>query len=229
MYGVQRLLLIAVSLLASGCATVQQPIAMSPTALPSASTVAVAMTPLPASDLLLPGADCLLCIAVAVAANSTLNSYAKTLPREELDSLKDEVAEALRGWGAQVTVVKDDLQIAGLSRPSSSAPNTAEFDFSSLRSQYKVDRLLVIQISAIGMIRPYAAYIPSGPPKALLRGRAFLVNLSNNVYEWYNPFDLQKAADGEWSEPPKFPGLTNAYFQVLEIAKEDIVKTLTRK
>jgi hypothetical protein len=229
MNGFRRLLLLGLILFVSGCATVQQPIAMSTDAVPTASTVGVAMTALPATDLLLPGADCLLCIATAVATNSSLNSYAKTLPREDVAAFKEDIAVALRSWGAQVTVVPEDLPLATLNRTSGSAPNTAELDFAALRGKYKVDRLLVVQVDALGMVRPYAAYIPSGPPKALLRGRAFLVNLSNNLYEWYKPFDLQKAAEGQWNEPPKFPGLTNAYFQVIELGREDLVKTLTRK
>ena len=191
--------------------------------------MAVAMTPLPAPDLLLPGADCLLCIAAAVATNSTLNAYAKTLPRDDVATFKDDIAAALRTWGAEVSVIKEDLLLANLKPSSGGTPNLATLDFTALRAQYKVDRLLVVEVAALGMIRPYASYIPTGAPKALIRGRAYLVNLTNNAYEWFKPFEVQKASDGEWSEPPKFPGLTNAYFQVIELSKDELVTTLTKK
>jgi hypothetical protein len=30
------------------------------------------------------------------------------------------------------------------------------------------------------------------------------------------------SAQGEWDEPPKFPGLTTAYYQAIELAKDKI-------
>jgi hypothetical protein len=50
-----------------------------------------------------------------------------------------------------------------------------------------------------------------------------MVNLSNNEYELYVPLLVQKSADGAWDEAPKFPGLTNAYYQVLELSKDAIL------
>jgi hypothetical protein len=35
---------------------------------------------------------------------------------------------------------------------------------------------------------------------------------------------VQKATDGDWDEPPKFPGLTNAYFQAVEQFKDGAKK-----
>jgi hypothetical protein len=40
--------------------------------------------------------------------------------------------------------------------------------------------------------------------------------------ELYVPLQLEKAADGAWNEAPKFPGLTNAYYQVLELGKDAV-------
>jgi len=35
---------------------------------------------------------------------------------------------------------------------------------------------------------------------------------------------MQEGADGAWDEPPNFPGLTNAYFQALELGMEDFLR-----
>jgi len=79
---------------------------------------------------------------------------------------------------------------------------------------------LVIDITALGFTRTYSAYIPTSDPKSLLRGAGYMVNLSNNTYEWYLPVVVSKGADRNWDEPPKFPALTNAYFQGLELGKD---------
>jgi hypothetical protein len=60
----------------------------------------------------------------------------------------------------------------------------------------------------------------------LLQGVGYIVNLKNNTYEWYLPVLVTKAADQNWDEPPKFPGLTNAYFQALEIGKDSFLRPL---
>jgi hypothetical protein len=38
------------------------------------------------------------------------------------------------------------------------------------------------------------------------------------------PVELAKGSDGPWDESPSFPGLTNAYFQVLEMGKDAFLK-----
>jgi hypothetical protein len=58
----------------------------------------------------------------------------------------------------------------------------------------------------------------------MLSGVGYMVNLSRNSYDWYLPVHIQKSADGVWDEPAKYPGLTNAYFQTLELARDSFLK-----
>jgi hypothetical protein len=57
-------------------------------------------------------------------------------------------------------------------------------------------------------------------------GASYIVDLTSNNYDWYLPLDIQRSAEGAWDEPPQFPGLTNAYFQTVEMAKDSIQKPL---
>jgi hypothetical protein len=58
----------------------------------------------------------------------------------------------------------------------------------------------------------------------VLVGSASMVDLSTHALEWYLPLDVSRAADGNWDEPPKFPGLSNAYYQVLETGMDMVRK-----
>src|SRR4029079_13742290 len=98
----------------------------------------------------------------------------------------------------------------------------ARKDFSALRASAGIDRLLVIHVAALGAWRNYSAYIPNGPPVAVFKAQAYIIDLVTHKYDWYQEFALSQAAEGPWAEPPKFPGLTNAYFQVLERGKDSI-------
>jgi len=214
--------LLAVVALLGGCAgTPQVPLPVSKDFTASKTTrVGVAMTPLPTVDTYLPGADCLLCMAAASVMNSSLTAHMKTLPHEDLPQLKAEIAALLHGKGLTATVVEEPVDVKALPGFGSKKPNFAAKDFSSLKAKFNVDKLVVIDINALGAWRTYSAYVPTSDPKAVLQGTGYIVDLSNNALEWYLRVNILKSAEQSWDEPPKFPGLTNAYFQVLEIGKD---------
>lgn len=190
--------------------------------------VGVAMAVLPPVDTFFPGANCLLCLAAASAANSTLTTYAQTLPRDDLSKIKDTVADLMRKKGMIITVIEEGINMESLSDVSNPGKNVARKDFSPLRKKYDIDKLVVIDIKALGFIRTYSAYFPTSEPKGYLNGAGYIVNLSNNTYDWYLPVSVSRSPGATWDEPPKFPALTNAYFQVLEMGKDAFLVDLNR-
>lgn len=206
----------------SGCASApQQPIQLQSNVFaPSSTRIGIAMTELPKQSVQLPGADCLLCILAATAANSGLSTHIQTLSYENLSDLKKDIAGSLSKHGVEVLVIDENLNLDKLKSISSKEPGTASKDFTIYKTQYNIDKLLVIDIAHLGMIRTYASYFPTSDPKATINGAGFLVNLSSNSYEWYLPINITKSADVSWDEPPKYPGLTNAYYQVIELSKD---------
>jgi hypothetical protein len=224
------LALVAVSMLLGGCATVAPQVAVPFAKVSTTGRIGVIMTKLPKVDTYFPGADCLLCMAAASIANANLTKHTQTLPYEDLPQLKDEVVKALKKNGAKnVTLIVEEFSADSLPASSSTTPNAARKDFTALKQTYNVDKLLVIDITMLGVIRTYSAYVPTSDPKAVLAGTGYMVNLNDNVYEWYLPVNVTKSADKAWDEAPKFPGLTNAYFQVVELGKDSFVKPLNTK
>ncbi|MCE3608273.1 hypothetical protein LXA47_32410 [Massilia sp. P8910] len=220
--------LVASIAILTGCMTPPQtPVALAPQAFVApANNYGVFMTTLPVVDTQFPGADCLLCMAAASMMNSSLTSHVKTLPYEELPQLPAQVATVLKQRGANVTMI-EKLDFAALPDNGKAAPGFSRKDMSGLKASHKIDKLLVINLSMVGVERTFASYIPTSDPKAKVAGAAYIVNLTDNSYEWYVPLNVQKAADGKWDEPPTFPGVSNAYFQVLEMTKDQIIKPLS--
>jgi hypothetical protein len=157
-------------------------------------------------------------------ANSSLSAHTKSLGSEDLLELKNETASLLRKQGAKVTVIAEAIQIDKVPSSNVKGPNVASKDFSAFQKKYDIDKLLVIEISQLGFIRNYASYIPTGEPKGALVGKGYMVNLASNTYDWFQPVNVLKSTDGAWDEPPKFPGLSNAYFQALELGKDEFRK-----
>lgn len=223
--------LLAMTMLFAGCATrVQAPVELKPEALGDKATrVGVIMTGVPTPNTYFPGAGCLLCMATAELANSSLTKHTKTLTLEDLPTLKDQAAEVLRKKGLNVTVISDVLDLDTLTKNSADGQNAATKNFGPLGQKYQVDKLVVLSLNQVGFTRPYSSYVPTGEPKAFLDGVGFMVDVKTNNYDWYTVASISRAANGStWDEAPSFPGLSNAYFQVLELGKDAFLKPLAK-
>jgi hypothetical protein len=218
----------AAAIFLTGCATKpQSPVSFAPALLTATNQrVGIAMTQLPKPEMHITGANCLLCVITANAINSDLNKHAGSLTLEDLPKLKDQAAAALRKRGADAIVIGEPVDVKALVDATSSSPNAANKDFRPLKQKYGVDRLLVIDVHSVGFVRNYSSYIATNDPRALVRGTGYMVNLSTNTYEWYLPVYVAKHAGGKWDEPTAFPGLTNAYYQALEISKDEFLQPL---
>jgi hypothetical protein len=213
---------LAISSFLIGCVTTPQaPIALSGDAIARHDgRVGVVMSALPNVDTSFPGADCLLCLGVASAANSALTSHTHTLGTDEVRSYKANLIDALRKKGFDVTDIPGPLDLGKLPSAHEKAPGHATKDFTSLKARFGVDRLYVLEVTQLGFERSYAAYVPTSDPQAIVRGQAYLIDLSSNAYDWYQPVKVTTTAEGKWDEPPAFPGLTNAYYQAIEKARD---------
>lgn len=215
------ILIILISLaLLTGCAgRVQPPVALDQNFWQKENPrVGVSLTSAPRPAAYLSGASCLLCLAAANVANADLIDYMPTLPAEDLLSLEAELVESLNAQGLQASAVSDSFSVKHL-KPSS-LPEGAEKDFSPWSDTY--DYLLIVDVSMFGTHRTYSGYIPTSDPQAVVQGKVYMVDMTNNQYVLYEAFHTVRAVDGEWDEAPSFPGVTNAYFQAVESSKDDI-------
>jgi hypothetical protein len=215
----------------AGCASAPQvPVSLAPdffTAKPG--KVGVVISEMPKPDTFFPGAGCLICLATASMANSSLTTHVKTLNTDELKPLQAELAKLLTAQGLEVVIIDTPLKMDSLPDRANATPNQARKDFASLRDKHKIDRLLVVDIKAVGFTRSYSAYVPTGAPNAMLQGSAYMVQLSSGNLDWLEPINTLRGTDGAWDESPKFPGLTNAYYQVLEMGMEQIKKPFVKR
>lgn len=212
----------------TGCATPpQQPVTIGANTFAEKGTrVGVAMGKMPKVDTSFPGAGCLLCYAAASVAHTSLTAHTKTLPTDDLVRLKADIAEALKKKGLVAVVIEEELNVADLPSATNNVPNGVRKDFSSIKNKHQLDKLLVVELTEVGITRPFSSYVPTGEPKGVVSGVGYIVNFKDNSFEWYLPVMHQKAAQGAWDEGPKFPGLSNAYFQAVEEARDSILKPL---
>ena len=223
--------IIFIVLFVSACATApQQPISLNKEALLDGNRMGIVMDKMPKPALDLPGASCLLCIATAMAANSTLSTQVKTFSSEELVSLPAEVKGILKGAGKEVLLIEEELEIKDLPGVENWVENKPRKDFSVLAKSNDVGQLLVIDVNHHGATRPYSAYFPTGGPEASISGAAYLIDMRSNTYLWYLPISIFRGVDAEaWDEPPAYPGVTNSYYQVVEEFRDAILEAIKKQ
>lgn len=218
---------LAIIILVTGCAgKVQYPVALNYSAISENAKVGVVLAPVPESTMSYPGASCLLCLAAAATANSGLSSHAKTLDNSDLSALKDEVVASLKEQGFDVKLIEQYEVESKLPKISSKELNVAKRNHSIYRTKHDVDYLVVIDFNFVGITRNYSSYIPTGDPAANISGLVRMIDLDTHLYTLYRPVSVYKNAEGEWKEPPAYPGMTNAYYQALEDAKDQVKKSV---
>lgn len=225
---------LGVSLLAvllGACATQSQPpIALQMEKLSSgANRVAIQFNEVPETNTTFPGAGCLLCIGIARGAHSDMSTQIQSLTPVGLETLPEQVAEVLQANGAIVSMVHKKVDLTDLADFTGDIPGrrVADKDFRSLAAKLNADKLLVIDITGQGVSRSYSLYVPTDIPRAYVLGSAYMIDLKSNAYDWFWPLSIYTAAQGEWKEPPSFPGLTNAYFQTIDQTMDKVVANLT--
>ena len=211
-------------LLATGCASTQMDVPLAGTSLVQGEKVGVYIDELPQVTTQFPGAGCLLCLAAASATHGDLTKYVKTLTAEDLTNVSATIGGTLKEKGVTPVIIEEKIEINKLPklRANKELLNRAQRDFSSVVPE--LDKIIVIDINAMGVHRNYSSYIPTGDPQAVVQGVAYMIDLKSNTYEWYSPVSVYRSAEGEWKEKPSYPGLTNAFYQAIESAKDFIVQ-----
>lgn len=226
-------LLLAFIVIGTGCATApQDPIALTNDYYDEPAKVAIYQKSLPeTASMTMPGAACLLCMAAAAVANDAVSGHTKTLSTEELSTAVEGMEATLEEQGMDVEWVNIEEPMQRL--PKFKAPEEesgyAKEDHRALEEVVDADHLIVIEFGHIGVERTYANYVPTSSPQGAVTGTLYMVDLNTNEYYLFDPIHVRVPVEGDWKEPPDFPGVTMAYFEALERAKIQIGKALVGK
>ena len=226
--------LLLVCLCLVGCAATQPIVPMSQQfyAQP-ASTVGIVFVEQKQAELFTWGDTSLLDMAIIATATAQLQAHIKTLDMSDFSDIKGQVAKILESKGFSVSMLGELPPLEKFADFSDPDKNDTEYynkkDLRSLRERLSIDFLLRIQTFRVGVARTYNGFIPTSPPSASFGAEGQLTDLRNNRLLWHQGFINTKPADGDWDEPPNYPGLTNSYFIVLEETRKELLDGLLAK
>jgi len=218
----KRLIVLMFLAFTVGCASIPQSnVPFSSESIKQGATIGVVFTKIPDNTSVYPGADCLLCLAAAATANSKISKHVKSLDYDTFNTLKDDLKKGFESKGFKTVLIDKELNLKSLPKQKGNPDlDLAKRNFNSFKKNKGIDYLYVLDLARVGFHRPYGAYIPKGDPSAQVVGKAYLIDTSTSSYVWYKQIQVTKFSESRWKEPPNFPGLTNAFYQALESAKD---------
>jgi hypothetical protein len=212
--------------LLTGCATVkQESIKLNSDSMPMNSKIGILVSYPTVMELNFPGADCLLCLGVAIAAHGELRDHAKTLTVNDMSELQSRIERRLRSKGYSSVVMRGMPKIDDLPKNPKSGAGFSQKDLSSFGKE-GVTHVFVLHVKDMGLRRNYQEYFPAGEPKARIFADVYIASVSDGRYQYFKEYDLNKASVQPWDAPPKFPGLTNAYYGLIEEFKDLLTRDL---
>ncbi|WP_347329944.1 hypothetical protein [Marinimicrobium locisalis] len=226
------ILLLTFIAIGTGCATApRDPIALTNGYYDEPARVAIYQKSFPeTARMTMPGASCLLCLAAAAVANDAVSGHTKTLSTDELSIAVKGLQGTLEERGMDVEWVNIEEPMQRL--PKFKSPKESGYpkkDYRALREVVDADHLMVIEFGHIGVERTYSNYVPTSSPQGAVTGTLYMVDLNTNEYYLFDPIHIRVPVEGDWKEPPSFPGVTMAYFEALERAKLEISNALVEE
>lgn len=217
-----------VGLFLVGCAAPQPPVPLSGDFHKnSGAKVGLVLSMPEGPDFSTEGDVRLLDYAIISAAMAGFNKHVKTLDLSEFKAIEKGMSNILQAGGFEAQILSEYPDVEALGKFKDPDEKDTEYyaskDMTPLAEDLGIDYLLTLEVWRIGFARPYTSFIPMAPPRAVFNARGQLIDLHNNRLLWYAGIYKANDTDGDWDEPPSFPGLTNSYYVTLEEAKQEIL------
>jgi len=220
------LLLLGLMFLATGCATVVPNISAGQKFWSDKQhAIGVAVIKLPAAGAHKSGSQGLLDIAINNSMASDLETHLSQQDVTKIENLADKIASYLQEKGFEVKRISDQVDPEAFPEQEASGggKHYSLRDYSSLKEQHGIEKLVLLSINQIGTIRSYYGFIPTSSPAGYASLNGQVINLTTAELEWnQNAVQQTPSAESEWDVPPDFPGLTQAMEMAFDNSRQVI-------
>lgn len=178
--------------------------------------IGVALTPRPEAGAHKVGAQGLLDMAINAGMAADLKAHLQTVDVSAFERIRDRFASELGKRGMNVVVLPGYLDTGKYPERAEDAPkveNAYGRDLSALRTEQKLDAVVLLQVRRYGTIRSYYGFIPLGAPAGFFEAKGQMVDLRTGALVWQTQMTEQQATVagmGDWDQPPAYPNLTAA-------------------
>lgn len=208
----------------TGCASVQQPLPLEETFWSEKQEViGVAIAELPKPGSVLGGQQGLLDLAINTGVTSGMRAKVETWDITSLHGTPEKVVAQLQVLGYQAKPLAQPLTLADLPEIKGTKLGYSKINFSPLKEQEGIDKLVLFTVSAAGTYRTYYSIVPTSDPIAQVGATVQVIDLDDNRLLFHKPLAITRAADGDWDESPDYPNLSNAFYQALDEIQQQFI------
>lgn len=206
----------------TGCANVQKPVPLDQQFWDAKEpTIGVAVSVLPAPELVLTGNQGALVLAINHGVNGKLSDKIATWEVRDIDSLPDVLVTKLQAKGYKAKRLADQIDLKDY-KNIKFRDGYMNKDMTPMQAMYGVDRLLLVYVYTVGATRSYYSLVPTSVPMAQVGGQGMVIDLKDNKLLWFQPFAAVEAAQGEWDEP-EYANLSNAFYQAVDKSRQQVL------
>lgn len=209
-------------LLASGCATVSQPINYSGVTEENARIGILLAEPADATTAYT-GQIGLLDYAIIAGMNDGLDEYLATLTFDDYLNLPSELATIVSKQGQTPIIIEPRMSLEKSKELKAHKDGISSNNYSEYQQQNELDYLLVVRLASIGTTRPYYGPVPTAEPSSQAIVWGELVDLDDNRVLWFRNVSTVSAIPEPWDEADtNYPNLTDSVYEALNSSLETI-------
>jgi len=172
--------------------------------------IAIASFKAPKPQVRTVGAQGLLDLAVNTTMNSGMNTFLKRTDLTWYKEINSSFANRLKEHTIKTSVLPQEFEHDKKSREL-------------LLSQVEADKVLTLELRAIGARREYYSIIPKGAPEAFCVLVGELIDPKDKKVWWHHEVVIVQPVQGAWDQGPNYPNFTNALNVAVNEAKQEIL------
>jgi hypothetical protein len=197
----------------------------------SAKSVGIIFVKPPAMDAHRRGGQGLLGVVINESVTDSVSKHLASLNFETLEKSRSQIKAHIEARGSTAIVIPKYYEASdAYLLPKEKRPKGHfDYDLSSIRDQYAINYLLMIQVYAAGSIRDYYRFIPTSDPSGYINATVTIVDLSDNgiVFNERIVEEVRVEEGLEWDDPDNgYPALTSAVQKALENAGTTLAQKL---
>jgi len=149
-------------------------------------------------------------LAINSAMNNQMNKAIKNIDISWYAMLPENFSGQLKKHHMNVTLHPQPIDTSKKSRDA-------------ILGQAAGDKLLTLELRAVGARRDYYGFIPTGAPQAYCVLVAEMVDPKDKKVLWRHETEILQPVEGAWDQPPNYPNFTRALQVAVNDAKQELL------
>lgn len=173
-------------------------------------TIATFKTPEP--QVHVKGEQGLVDLAINSAMNNNMNKALKRTDLSWYSNLYSRFVERFKTHKINSSIVSRQVE-----------PGKKNYEMLLTQANAEGDKLLTLELRAVGARRTYCGFIPTGAPEAYCVVVGELIDPKDKKVWWHHATEIITPVKGPWDQSPHYPNFANALDIAMHEAKQEIV------